>query len=166
MHLCRGTRPCFADAKGSGGAWEGWVMKLNLEREKESHFFFFKCQPSHLVASGISHSLDRYSVICDCRGPIHNIQVGFNTAPELRKGVAFVHRFDRMEHVSAEREIVCLLVFLLDYKGWLNLVHFNEQQLFACIHPRSVESFLCRAPSQMKEKKAPLKWRARTRWIR
>lgn len=39
MHLGRGTRPCFADAKGSGGAWKGWVMKLNLEREKESHFF-------------------------------------------------------------------------------------------------------------------------------
>lgn len=150
---CQGFRRCLGRMSYEAESGKGKRVSL----------FFFKCQPSHLVASGISHSLDRYSVICDCRGSIHNIQVGFNTAPDLRNGVAFVRRFDRMEHVSAEREIVCLLVFLLDYKGWLNLVHFNEQQLFACIHPRSVESFLCRAPSQMKEKKAPLKWRARTR---
>lgn len=55
-----------------------------------------------------------------------------------------------------QRNNIFQLVFLLDYKGWLNFVHFNEQQLFACLHPRSVESFLHRAPSQMREKKKHL----------
>lgn len=36
---CRDTGPCFSNTRGTGGAWEGWIMSLEIE--KQSHF---ECQ--------------------------------------------------------------------------------------------------------------------------
>lgn len=50
------------------------------------------------------------------------------------------------------------LFFLLGYKGWLHLEHFNEQPLFTCI-----ESGAFCAELQPNEKGKKLLWRGRTR---
>lgn len=54
------------------------------------------------------------------------------------------------------------LFFLLGYKGWLHLVHFNEQPLFAQVQAGGLCAEL--QPNE-RGKKAPLKWRGRTRRI-
>lgn len=48
---CRGTGPCFSNISGSGDAWGGWIM--SLEMEKQSHC---KCQAPKLVGLTIFNS--------------------------------------------------------------------------------------------------------------
>lgn len=69
--------------------------------------------------------------------------------------VALVHPpFRQRGSTRPQREATFFwLVLLLDCKGWLNLVHFNEQQLFACLHPRSELSAQSCQPNERGKKK-------------
>lgn len=48
---CRGTGPCFSNIKDLGGAWGGWIMSLEMEKQSQ-----FKCQAHKLVGHRIFSS--------------------------------------------------------------------------------------------------------------
>lgn len=148
---CRGTGPCFSNIRDSGGAWEGWIM--SLEMEKQSHF---NCQAPKLVGLRIFSS-HPWGDLCLTKEPL--VKFGFALL-QFQVSLDCPHLEDR-ELLPTEGDHFQLF-FLLGYKGWLHLVHFNEQPLFS--HLLS-GTFCAKLQPNEKGKKAPLKWRSRTRRI-
>lgn len=126
---------------------------MSLGMEKQSHF---NCQAPKLVGLRILSS-HPWGDLCLTKEPL--VKFGFALL-QFQVALDCPHLEDR-ELLPTEGDHFQVF-FLLGYKGWLHLVHFNEQPLFS--HLLS-GTFCAKLQPNEKGKKAPLKWRSRTRRI-